>query len=101
MQSQHFFKMGDRAKIDLFHKALNYWNGNARFTQHHIERKAVQGLKLLVVEKKDVLAVLQTGFGKTLIYQLLPPVCNFMINRGRSNTKNSSVLVILPLNVLI
>ena len=60
-------------------------------------------LKLLVVEKKDVLAVLPTGYGKSLIYQLLPPVLNFMNHEGRSisSAKNSTVLVISPLNTLI
>ena len=60
-------------------------------------------LKLLVVEKKDVLAVLPTSYGKSLIYQLLSPVLNFMNHEGRSISfaKNSTVLVISPLNTLI
>ena len=60
-------------------------------------------LKLLVVEKKDVLAVLPTTYGKSLIYQLLSPVLNFMNHEGRSisSAKNSTVLVISPLNTLI
>ena len=48
-----------------------------------------------------MLAVLPTGYGKSLIYQLLPPVCNFMNCGGRSNAQYPSVLVISPLNALI
>ena len=48
-----------------------------------------------------MLAVLPTGYGKSLIYQLLPPVCNFMNCGGRSNAQHPSVLVISPLNALI
>ena len=48
-------------------------------------------LKLIVLEKKDVLAVLPTGFGKSLIYQTMAPT-----ERGKS-----IVIVISPLNALI
>ena len=48
-----------------------------------------------------MLAALPTGYGKSLSYQLLPPVCNFMNCGARSNTQNSSVLVTSPLNALI
>ena len=66
-----------------------------------LKEKQYEVLKLLVVEKKDVLAVLPTGYGKSLIYQLLPPVLSFMNHEGRSSAKNSTVLVISPLNALI
>ena len=49
-----------------------------------------------------MLAVLPTGYGN---HQLLPPVLNFisdfMNQEGRSSAKNSTVLVISPLNALI
>ena len=48
-----------------------------------------------------MLTVLPTGYGKSLIYQLLPPVCNFMSCGARSNAQNSCVLVTSPLNALI
>ena len=51
-----------------------------------------------MVNKSDVLAVLPTGYGKSLIYQLLPPVLNFM---ERSSAKKFSVMVISPLNAVI
>ncbi len=47
-----------------------------------------------IVAGRDVLAVLPTGFGKSLIYQILPDVYNNILD-----AKNSIVLVISPLNV--
>ena len=55
----------------------------------------------MVLDNKDVLAVLPTGYGKSLIYQLLPPVFNFMACGGKPERKKSTVIVISPLNALI
>lgn len=53
-------------------------------------------LKALVVKKRDVLAILPTGYGKSLIYQLLPDIFNFV-----RETSSSIVLVVSPLTALI
>ena len=86
-----------------FHEALNFGLKILGLGNISLKEKQYEVLKLLVVEKKDVLAVLPTGYGKSLIYQLLPPVLDFMNHEGRSisSAKNSSVLVISPLNTLI
>ena len=60
-----------------------------------LKEKQLSILKLIVLEKKDVLAVLPTGFGKSLIYQTIAPFADF-IERGKS-----IVIVISPLNALI
>ena len=36
-----------------------------------LKEKQMQILRIVIVEKKDVLAVLPTGFGKSLVYQLM------------------------------
>ena len=51
-----------------------------------------------MVKNSDVLAVLLTGYGKFLIYQLLPPVLNFM---DGLSAKKLFVMVISSLNALI
>ena len=48
-----------------------------------------------------MLAVLPTGYGKSLIYQLLAPTYNFMDFAGSPGGKKSTVIVISPLNALI
>ena len=48
-----------------------------------------------------MLAVLPTGYGKSLIYQLLDPTYNFMDFAGSPGGKKSTVIVISPLNALI
>ena len=82
-------------------QAINFGQEIQNFSDITLKEKQYEVLKLLVVEEKDVLAVLPTGYGKSLIYYLLPPVWNFMNCGGISNAQHSSVLVISPLNALI
>merc|ERR1739844_2383 len=59
------------------------------------QRKTVE---LLVKDRKDVLAILPTGFGKSLIFHILPFVFDFIEEGGQPD---STVIVISPLNGLI
>ena len=90
--------MADQATIDLFHVALNYGLQSLGFSNISLKENQYEVLRELVVKNSDVLAVLPTGYGKSLIYQLLPPVLNFMEG---SSAKRFSVMVISPLNALI
>ena len=49
-----------------------------------------------IVEGRDVLAVLPTGYGKSLIFQLLPDIFDHLLH-----VEDSLVLVISPLNALM
>jgi len=53
------------------------------------------------VEKKDALAVLPTGFGKSLVCQPMAPFADFMDSGFRPTETNLIVLVVSPLNALI
>ena len=54
------------------------------------------------IRGKDVLAVLPVGFGKTLLFQLIPGLCVELHNLGYSRySKSPIVIVICPLNALI
>ena len=55
-------------------QAINFGQEIQNFSDITLKEKQYEVLKLLVVEEKDVLAVLPTGYGKSLIYYLLPPV---------------------------
>ena len=46
-------------------------------------------------------AVLPTGCGKSLIFQLVPKVCSYLHDRGFSYPKAAIVVVICPLYALI
>ena len=58
----------------------------------------VEAVKAVVVERKDTICILPTGYGKSLIYQLLPFVFDAYL--GYENT-SSSIIVISPLNALL
>jgi len=49
-------------------QAINCGQENQNFSDITLKEKQNEVLKLLVVEEKDVLAVLPTGYGKSLIY---------------------------------
>ena len=63
-----------RAFIKMVDQAINFGQEIQNFSDTTLKEKQYEVLKLLVVEEKDVLAVLPTGYGKSLIYYLLPPV---------------------------
>ena len=53
------------------------------------------------IKREIVFAVLPTGCGKSLIFQLGPKVCSYLHDRGFSYPKAAIVVVICPLNALI
>lgn len=65
-----------------------------------LKREQRQAIESVVLKRKDVLAVLPTGFGKSLIYQVLPGVFDYMAGKFDINDR-SVVLVISPLNALM
>ena len=85
-------------KITLFHNALEI--AIERLGKQDIQLKECQyeAVKAVVVDRKDTLCVLPTGYGKSLIYQLLPFVCDAYM--GSENGGNC-VIVISPLNALM
>ena len=91
--------MADQAKVDLFHGALNFGLQFLGLGHLQLKEKQYEVLKHVVLNNRDVLAVLPTGYGKSLTYQMLPPVLNF-VDFG-AEEKKATVIVISPLNALI
>ena len=73
-QPQTSSTMADNGKVDLFHDFLNYVLEKYGFQDLRLREEQYEVLKSIVLGKSDVLAVLPTGYGKSLIYQLLPLV---------------------------
>ena len=73
----------------------------------NMEMKEEQMLAIesIVLKSRDVLAILPTGFGKSLIYQILPGVFDNLTGHrhfGKTVVKDQAmVLVVSPLNALM
>ena len=62
--------------------------GKANIT---LKPKQEEILKTIALTQKDVLAVLQAGYGKSLIYQIMPPLMDNMVSGQRPTQKNRSM----------
>ncbi len=91
------------ASTSASEEAVNYALKVVGKENFALKRQQLEILKLITVEKRDVLAVLPTGFGKSLIYQIIAPFSEFMCygQEPTVDAPNSIVLVISPLNALI
>jgi ATP-dependent DNA helicase RecQ len=86
-------------KDELFDKALALSLTKFKYCSLKQEQKAC--VKKLVVDREDVFAVLPTGYGKSLIYEVLPFVFSKM-NRLESDQcdDNNVVIVVSPLEYI-
>jgi ATP-dependent DNA helicase RecQ len=62
-----------------------------------VKEEQIACLRSLVVKGKDVLAVLPTGFGKSLIYQLLPKLYSSYWLEKYREVKIFQIVVVSPL----
>ena len=53
------------------------------------------------VKRRDVFAMLPTGYGKSLIFELVPRICQFLHNKGFDYPSDPILIVICPLSALI
>ena len=63
------------------------------------EQKAI--IEAVVCSKKDVLGVLPTGFGKSLVFHLLSDVFDFVDAKGPPAQTKAITIVVSPLNALM
>jgi superfamily II DNA or RNA helicase len=54
-------------------------------------------IRSIVLDKMDVLAVLPTGYGKSIIYQILPKVISELRYNHTGDRKTVTVIVVSPL----
>lgn len=62
-----------------------------------LKKEQRQAVEAIVMKGRDVLLVLPTGCGKSVIYQVLLGIFVFMAG----NVDKAIILVVLPLNVLL
>ena len=72
--------------------------GKANIT---LKQKQEEIRKIIALTQKDGLAVLPNGYGKSFIYQIMPPLMDYKDSDQRPTQKKSIVLVVSPLNALI
>ena len=65
------WKMASKSE-DLFQEAIKFSLEKLDKPDLKLKREQFEAIRAFCVERKDVLAVLPTGFGKSLIYQILP-----------------------------
>ena len=89
----------DTVFCKMFYSSLHWAIVNNNYSNINLKPKQVKCLEA-VYSNKDVIAVLPTGYGKSLIFHILPSL--FYDKFVREEQKNKPViLVVLPLNTLI
>ena len=81
----------------LLHKAMSFLSSKSS-REVHLKKEQDIAIKSLLKEK-DVLAVLPTGFGKSLVFQVFAVVRSLL--SVASTSSNGSVLVVCPLKSII
>ena len=86
----------------LFEKAADFALAKAGKSKNfRIKEEQKSIIEAIVYSKKDVLGVLPTGFGKSLIFHLLSNIFDFVEFGGPPAKGKSITLVISPLNALM
>ena len=71
-------------------------NAAKRFTNvKSLQKEQIIAIKSIIYGKRDTMVLLPTGYGKSLIYQLLPEVHKLR------NDRRAVVLVVSPLNAIM
>ena len=76
-------------------KILESFDGITKLNEHQDD-----ALFHLVL-RRDVFAILPTGFGKSVIFQLLPALCQELLRMGYSDFPDNAIINICPLVALV
>ena len=79
-----------------FDNAVKYALNLLKSSDLVLKREQKEALRAVCVEKRDCLCVLPTGFGKSLLFQLVPFTLDYL-----TKVNTSCVLVVSPLNAII
>ena len=87
--------------LAMFYSSLHFAISTSSYNNINVKSKQVKCLEA-VYNGRDLVAVLPTGYGKSMIFHLLPAL---LYDKGRSEARNSAILrpiviVVSPLNAL-
>jgi len=86
--------------LSTFHKAIEFSLKKLGKPKLELKREQYEAIRAICFERNDALAVLPTGFGKSLIYQVLPGIFDYVRNGCEAERHDSVVLVVSPLSAL-
>ena len=86
------------AAIDHFNCSLEYALEKLGKAELSLKEAQYEALKNVVFDRRDTMCVLPTGYGKSLIYQLLSCTFDYFLS---SDIGNSSIIVVSLLNALM
>ena len=84
----------------MFRNAVQFALGSKFSEIEELIRVQEESLYQLL-KRRDVFSVLPTGYGKSLIFQLVPGVCSYLRRQGLNYPQHAVLIVICPLNALI
>ena len=85
--------------LNTFFNAVNYALTVSNYQDFFLRVKQYKVLEA-VLSGRDVLAILPTGYGKSVIFHLLPYLFDY-ISKLNESPQNSIILVVTPLNALV
>ena len=91
----------------IFEDALTFALEKLGEKDIRLREQQYEAIKNITVDNQDTVCVLPTGYGKSLIYQLLPDVFDYYLSKtSRKSCKtdnfcSSTIIVISPLNALM
>ena len=91
----------ESAYSSTFHKAIEFSLKKLGKPKLELKREQYDAIRAICFERKDALAVLPTGFGKSLIYQILPGIFDYVRSGCQPERHHSVVLVVSPLRALM
>ena len=84
-------------ELNKFHDSINNVLLRLRKAEISLKEAQFEALKAIVMDRKDSLVILPTGYGKSLFYQTLPFIFDYL---DASSTANM-IIVVSPLNALM
>ena len=87
--------------MSAFHKAIEFSLKKLGKPKLELKREQYDAIGVICFERKDALAVLPTGYGKSLIYQILPGILHYVRSSCEPKRHDSVVLIASTLSALM